>query len=269
MTKILRNVALSLLALIWLVPVYLLVVNAMTPVAEYDGSPTWWPTGLGFVGNLQKAWTSAELGLGFYNSLIYATASAAIAAFAAAMASFAVIVMPTRHRGLWFWVIYTGTLLPLQIFLAPLFKAYVGVDFYDTQIGMILIYAALCVPFSFFILRNYLTTVPVEISEAAQLDGAGWFRLFWLIHMPMAKASLLAAFVFQFTWVWNDLLFGITLSTSPNIRPVMAALAQLNGGFSSLGPPVVLSAALAVSIPTIVLFLVFQRFFVSSLKPIG
>lgn len=269
MMKTLRNSVLVLLALVWLIPVYLLVVNAMTPVAEYGGNPTWWPSGFGFVGNLQTAWTSAELGLGFYNSLLYATASALIAALAAALASFAVIVMPTRRRGLWFWMIYTGTLLPLQIFLAPLFKAYVGLDLYDTQLGMVVVYAALCVPFAFFILRNYLTTVPKEISEAAQLDGAGWVRLFWLIHMPMAKSSLLAAFVFQFTWVWNDLLFGITLSTSPNIRPVMAALAQLNGGYSSLGPPVVLSAALAVSVPTIVLFLAFQRFFVSSLKPVG
>jgi multiple sugar transport system permease protein len=269
MMKLLRNSVLGLLALLWLVPVYLLVVNAVTPVADYSGSPSWWPGGFGLLGNLQKAWTTADLGLGIYNSLLYATLSAAIAAFAAAMASFAVIIMPTRRRGLWFWAIYTGTLLPLQIFLAPLFKAYVGVKLYDTQIGMILIYAALCVPFSFFILRNYLTTVPVEISEAAQLDGAGWFRLFWSIHLPLAKASILAAFVFQFTWVWNDLLFGITLSTSPNIRPVMAALAELNGGYSSLGPPVVLAAALAVSLPTIVLFLAFQRFFVSSLKPTG
>lgn len=269
MTRYLRNTMLVLLALVWLVPTYLLVVNAFTPSHEYDGSPDWWPSGFGFVENLSEAWSSAELGLGITNSLIYSTASAGLAVFAAALASFAVVVMPTRRRGLWFWLIYTGTLLPLQIFLAPLFKGFVGVNLYDTQLGMVLIYSALCVPFAFFVVRNYLITIPPEITEAAQLDGAGWFRLFWQIHLPLAKSSLLAAFVFQFTWVWNDLLFGITLSTSPNIRPVMAAIAELNGGYSSLGPPVVLSAALLVSLPTVVLFLAFQRFFASSLKPVG
>lgn len=269
MARVARNILLLLLATLWLVPTYLLVVNALTPADEYAGSPDWLPSGMGYLDNLAEAWKATGLGMGVYNSLLYASLSAAIAVLVAALASFAVIVMPVRRRGLWFWLIYSGTLLPLQVFLAPLFKAYVGVELYDTQLGMVLIYAALCVPFAFFMVRNYLTTIAVEISEAAQMDGAGWFRLLWQIHLPLAKSSLLAAFVFQFTWVWNDLLFGITLSTSPNIRPVMATLAEIDGGYSSLGPPIVLAAALAVSLPTVVLFLSVQRFFLSSLKPVG
>lgn len=269
MSRHLRNGLLIVLALIWLTPTYLLVVNAVTPAADYDGSPDWVPTGFGLIGNLREAWASADLGLGIMNSLLYSSLSAGLAVLAAALASFAVVVMPTRRRGLWFWLIYSGTLLPLQIFLAPLFKAFVGVRLYDSQMGMVLIYTALCIPFAFFVVRNYLTTVPREVTEAAQLDGAGWLRLFWQIHLPLAKSSLLAAFVFQFTWVWNDLLFGITLTTSPNIRPVMAAMAELNGGYSALGPPVVLAAALLVSLPTVVVFLAFQRYFASSLKPVG
>ena len=131
---------------------------------------------------------------------------------------------------------------------------------------MILIYSAICIPFAFFIVRNYLTTLPPEVAEAAKLDGAGWTRLFFQIHLPLIRSSLFAAFIFQFTWVWNDLLFGITLTTSPDRRPVMAALAEINGGFVNVGPPVVLAAALVASLPTVVLFLACQRFFVSSLR---
>jgi multiple sugar transport system permease protein len=177
--------------------------------------------------------------------------------------------MRPRRPALWFWVIYAGTLLPLQIFLPPLFSAYVRTRVYDTQMGMVLVYAAICVPFAFFVVRNFMTTLPVEVSEAAKLDGAGWWRMFWRIHLPLAKSSLFAAFIFQFTWVWNDLLFGIVLTTSPNRRPVMAALAEINGGFVNLGPPVALAAAMVVSLPTIVLFLSCQRFFASSLRPTG
>lgn len=267
--RTIRNVVVIVFAILWVVPLYLLVVNALVPVADYAGVPQWFPQGFGFFDNLVIAWTQSDLGAGMVNSLLYSTVSAGIAVLAAALAGFAVIVMPTRWPTLWFWTIYLGTLLPLQIFLAPLFKAYVSTSLYDTNIGMILIYSAICVPFAFFIVRNYLTTLPPEITEAAKLDGAGWGRLFWRIHFPLIRSSLFAAFIFQFTWVWNDLLFGITLTTSPDRRPVMAALAEINGGFASLGPPVVLAAAIVVSLPTVILFLACQRFFVSSLRAVG
>jgi multiple sugar transport system permease protein len=267
--RISRNVFVIFFAALWLVPIYLMVVNAFVPAAEYTGQPTWLPSGFGFFDNLAIAWTQSGLGAGMLNSLVYSTVSAGTAVFAAALAGFAVVVMPTRRPTVWFWLIYLGTLLPLQIFLAPLFKSYVSTKLYDTNLGMILIYAAICVPFAFFIVRNFLTTLPPEITEAAQLDGAGWGRLFFRIHLPLIKSSLFAAFIFQFTWVWNDLLFGITLTTSPDRRPVMAALAEISAGFSSLGPPVVLAAAIIASLPTVVLFLSCQRFFVSSLKATG
>lgn len=267
--KTIRNVFVVVFAVLWMIPIYLLIVNAFTPVDDYAGVPAWFPTGFGFFENVSIAWTESGLGAGMMNSLFYSTVSAAVAVLAAALAGFAVIVMPMKRPTVWFWLIYLGTLLPLQIFLAPLFKVYVSTSLYDTNLGMILIYAAICVPFAFFIVRNYLTTLPPEITEAAKLDGAGWSLLFWRIHLPLVKSSLFAAFIFQFTWVWNDLLFGITLTTSPDRRPVMAALAEVNGGFASLGPPVVLAAAIVVSLPTVILFLSCQRFFVSSLRAVG
>jgi hypothetical protein len=109
-------------------------------------------------------------------------------------------------------------------------------------------------------------TVPKEIAKSAQLDGAGWLRMFASIHLPLARSALLAVFIFQFTWIWNGQLFGITLSLSPNVRPVMATLADLNGQYSTVGPPVVLAGALVASVRPVVLFFVFQRFFVNSLK---
>lgn len=266
MFRIVRNTVLVVLAVIWLIPVYLLVVNAITPLSAYQGEPLWLPVGFDLWSNLVAAWNESSLGLGLLNSLLYSTVSALVAVLAAGLAGFAVVTMPVRRPALWFWVIYLGTLLPLQIFLAPLFQTYVNTNLYDTSLGMILIYSAICVPFAFFVVRNYLTTIPPEIAEAAKLDGAGWARLFFEIHLPLIRSAMFAAFIFQFTWVWNDLLFGITLTTSPDRRPVMAAMAEIGGGFVSLGPPVVLAGALLVSLPTVILFLSCQRFFVTSLR---
>ena len=258
--------ALTVLSLLWLLPTYLIVVNAFTATDAYDGSANWWITAPDLFGNIAAAFEMASVGQGMLNSLLYATVSAAAAVLISAAAGFAVIVMPVRHPAVWFWAIYLGTILPLQMFLAPLFKAYASISLYDTQLGMVAVYTAMTIPFAFFVIRNYLTTVPVEMREAAALDGAGWAKTFFLIHLPLARSALLAAFVFQFTWVWNDLIFGITLSTSPNIRPVMATLSDLNGNYSTVGPPVALAGALIASLPTVLLFFIFQRFFVSSLK---
>lgn len=265
MLKHIRSALLVIAALLWLLPSYVVVVNAFTAPEDYSG-PSLWFESWAFGDNVAAAFEAADVGQAMWNSLQYAVVAALLAVFVAAMAAFAVVVMPVRRPTFWFWAIYAGTLLPLQVFLSPLFTGYAATSLYDTQYAMILIYAAIAVPFAFFVVRNFMTTTPREMMEAAQLDGCGWFGMFWRIHLPLAKGALLAAFLFQFLATWNDLLFGITLSSSPNVRPVMAALAELNGQYSSIGPPVLLAAGIVASIPTIVLFFCFQRFFVNGLR---
>ncbi|WP_433893518.1 carbohydrate ABC transporter permease [Streptomyces sp. CA-111067] len=265
--RLVRNTAVIVIAVLWAIPTWLLLVNALVPASHYTGGPHWWPSGgFGLIGNMRQAWNQAELGPAMGNSLLYSVSSAGAATLIATFAAFATVIMPVRHKTLWFWLIYSGTLLPLQVFLRPLFLAYANTDLYDTQFGLFVVYAAIAVPFAYFVMRNFAQTLPPEVIEAARIDGASWWRIFWRIHVPLSVSAMIAAFVFQFVAVWNDLLFGITLSTSDNIRPVMAALAELQGNYSSVGPPVVLGGALLVSLPTVVLFFCAQRFFVSSLK---
>lgn len=261
-----RAVIVVLLSLIWLVPTYLALVNAMTPARDYTGSPRWTPGGFAIFSNIATAWQSAEFGSTIVNSLAYSLVCAGVAVIVATIAAFGVTVVPTRWPVLWFWVIYAGSLLPLQVFARPMFLAAANTPLYDNWFGLALVYVAICVPFAFFVVRNYLTTVPVALTEAARLDGAGWWRVLIRIHLPLAKSALAAAFVFQFIWVWNELFFGQVLTITPHAQPVMVALAGLQGNYASVGPPVILAAAVAVSVPTVVLFLAFQRLFVSSLR---
>ncbi|MEW2549936.1 carbohydrate ABC transporter permease [Streptomyces sp. NPDC047002] len=266
MTRYIRPVTVVVLSLLWLVPTYLLVVNGIVSSKDYSGTVHWLPTSFGFFDNVRQAWQAADLGPAMLNSALYATVSGALAVFVAAMAAFAATVLPGRGKVLWFWAIYVGSLFPAQAFLRPLFNGFASTGLYDTRLGLFVIYAATCVPFSFFILRNTMRSLPTEVAEAARMDGASWTRMFFSIHLPLVVPSLVAAFIFQFVWVWNELLFGITLSFSGGVRPVMAALAGLQGSYSTVGPPVVLAGALLVSVPTVAVFLAFQRMFVSSLK---
>lgn len=270
MSKTSRRVLAAVLAvvsLVWLIPSWLLVVNAFTPSAEYSGTPAWWPTSLALFDNIRTAFENANVGQGMLNSLLYAVVGAGAAVLIAAFASFAVTIMPVRRPTLWFWLIYIGTILPLQAFLSPLFTGYAAASLFDTQYGMLLVYVALTIPFAFFVVRGHMTGLPTEVREAAALDGASWVRMFFQVHLPLSTSALLAAFVFQFTWIWNDLLFGLTLSSSANIRPVMATLADLTGSYSTYGPPVALAGALVASLPTIIVFFSFQRFFARGLNP--
>lgn len=261
MGRAVRHLFVAGCVLLWLVPLYLLLVNAFTPATEYAGRPEWTFQGFGLVDNIETAWSKAGIGDSFQASLLYAVVCGLAAVLIAAMAAFAVVVLPIPRPAFWFWLIYSGTLFPLQMFLAPLFGLYADADLYDTRLGLMLVYAAWAVPFAFFLIRNQMTTMPPELTEAALIDGASFARIFWRIHVPLMKAGLGAAFIFQFTAVWNDLLLGLTLSRSPDVQPVMASLNTLFNAYSSAGPPVILAGALIVSVPTIVLFLVFRGLF--------
>lgn len=265
-SRIVVHVLVALISLVWLVPTYIVVVNSFTPSADYTGSPQWWPTSVDFFGNVAAAFSTASVGYGMLNSLLYAAVGGAIAVFAAALGAFGVAVVPVKHPEWWFWLIFIGTVLPLQTFLAPLFNGYAALSLFDTQYGMLLVYIALAIPFAFFVNRNFMLTVPREVAEASRMDGAGWLSTFLRIHLPLARGALVAAFIFQFTWIWNDLIFGLTLSLSPNVRPVMATLADLSAAYTTVGPPIVLAGAIVASLPTVILFFAAQRFFVNSLK---
>lgn len=199
---------------------------------------------------------------GFLNSLLYGVLSAAIAILLAALAAYAITKLKIKGRFFWFMLIYSGTIFPFQMYLVPVYKMYTQFNLYDTQIGMILFYSAISIPFCIFVLRNFFDGLGNEQLEAARIDGASDFHVFYKIYLPMAKAPISALFLFQFSFVWNDLLFGFTFSKSGNIRPIMTVLSQLNGpnGATTNAPAVLLACAIA-SIPTIFLYSVLNKNF--------
>jgi multiple sugar transport system permease protein len=132
-------------------------------------------------------------------------------------------------------------------------------------LGLLLFYTAITIPFAVFVIRNHFSSISYELAEAARLDGASALRIFGQIYAPLSLNAFATVFILQFTWIWNDLLFGLTLSRSADVRPIMTALAGLQGQYASASVPVVLAGSLIVSIPTFVLFFAVQRVFVRGL----
>lgn len=249
------------LALFWLFPLVTTFLTALKTTREAAASFPWQlPQGFALPENIEWAWNRGRLGQSFLRSIVYAGSGAAFAIALASLAAYALVQLRPRAAFAWFLLIYSGTIFPFQMYLLPLFFMYQKTSLYDTQVGMVLFYTAIAIPFCLFVLRNHFTTIEYEIVEAAQLDGLSNFGIYLRIYMPLSVAAVAALFLFQFTWIWNDLLFGITLSKSPAVRPVMAGLAGLRGTYAAQNIPGVLAGALLASVPTVLIFVALGRY---------
>jgi multiple sugar transport system permease protein len=261
-----RRGVLAVLGVIWLIPVYLLLVNAFRPSTAYTGSHIWTPDHrFGFFHNVRLAWDAAGLGPSLASTFLYSVASPALAVVLGAMAGYAIAVLKVRGGFWWFMLLFGGTVFPTQMLLIPLFLGYSWADLYDRRAGLVLVYTAISIPLAAFVMRNFFTGVAYAIFEAARVDGASLWRVFWRIHLPLAFSALSAVFILEFAFIWNDLLFGLTLSQSDTVRPAMTALSSLSSAYSGTTVPVVLAAGLAMSLPTVLLFLGTQRLFARGL----
>ncbi|MEU1598897.1 carbohydrate ABC transporter permease [Streptomyces sp. NPDC005708] len=262
-SQAIRPTVLAVIGLLWLIPVYLLLANAGKSDSAYSGDRLWSPGNLTDLwSNIGKVLTTTDVPSGLRASIVYSVAAPLIAVVLGAAIGFAVVVLKLKHGFAWFFVIFCGTVFPLQMMVIPWFDAYARAGLFDTMGGMVVIYSAVTLPFAAFVMRNFFTGIAASVFEAAVMDGAGVWRIFTRIFLPMSTSALAVVFILQATWVWNDLLISLILTQSAATRPVMPllnALQSVEGG--GPGYTVILTAALLVSIPTAVLFLVSQKLF--------
>jgi len=259
--KALRYGILIILGVVWLLPAYLLVVNAMKDPLTFTSKESWIPTDFHLFENVVAAFELSGLGDSIVSTLLYAIISPTVAVLVGAAAGFAIVALKLKHGFTWFVVIFGGSVFPLQMILLPLFDAYSRTGMFDTRIGMIIIYTVISIPFSAFVMRNFFTGVAHSTFEAAVLDGATTWKIFTRMYLPMASSALVAIFILQATFVWNDLLLGLTLSQSDDIRPIITTLSGMQSTYGGAQMSTVLAAAVIVSLPTVVLFLCTQKFF--------
>jgi multiple sugar transport system permease protein len=263
--RAIRTTVLIVLGLFWLLPVYLLLINAAKSPLTFTTAESWRPTDFSLFANIGEAMRLSGLADGVVSTLIYAVVSPAIAVVVGAAAGFAIVALRLRHGFAWFVAIFGGTVFPMQMILLPMFDAYSRVGLFDTRAGMIIVYTAISIPFSAFVMRNFFTGIAHNVFEAAVLDGASTWRIFARVYLPMASSALVAVFILQATFIWNDLLLGLVLSQSDAVRPIVTSLAGMQSTYGGAQMSVVLAGGLLVSLPTVVLFLFTQKFFARGL----
>jgi len=208
--------------------------------------------------------TQGGVGRALLNSVIVTVVTVIVTLFLASLAAFALSKyrIPLR-RGI-VLLMLAGNLLPPQILLIPVSRIFESLGIYDTLLALIVVQVAFGVGFYTFVLHGFMRNIPSEILEAAVVDGAGDLRIYARIIMPLCRPALAAFAALATTWVFNDLIWAMTVLRTSTKFPITAALLNLQGGFVSEWN-VIAAGAVVAAIPTAIVFFAFQKHFVSGL----
>ena len=257
-----QTVALCLMALVCLLPLYVMLSAALKPENQADASQMWQlPRSISFSGP-RTAWRA--VGPNFLNSLRLTVPATVISAFVGSLVGYAFSKLRFRGDRWVFAALMLGMFIPYQVILVPMVRLLQDTHLFGTITGLVLVHCVYGIPIVTLIFRNYFANVPDEIREAGLIDGAGEFAMFFRLFLPLSLPGFVVAWIFQFTNIWNDFLFGITVVPNQASQPVTVALNNLSGNFS-VSWNAVMSGALIAGLPTMLLYIVLSRFFVQGL----
>ncbi|MFI6350142.1 carbohydrate ABC transporter permease [Streptomyces sp. NPDC050560] len=254
-----------LLSALWLLPVALVLVTATRSFDDIASN------GLGALphsftlGGFSQAWTDGGQGRALLNSLIVTVPGVLLSLGLASLAAFALSRYELPGRRTVLLLMLAGNLLPPQILLVPVSKLSELLGMYDSLYAVIGVQVGFGVGFYVFVLHGFMRAIPREIQQAAVIDGAGPWTVYTRIVMPLTRPALAALSALAFTWIFNDLLWSITVLRTDSRMPVTASLIGLQGQYVSAWNVIAAGSVIAAA-PTVLVFLRFQRHFVAGLN---
>jgi alpha-glucoside transport system permease protein len=259
------------IAVAWTIPTAGLLISSLRP--EVDVSATGWWTVFAHpfeltqftIANYERVLTAEGLFGAFINSLIVTIPATVIPITLAAFAAYGFAWTRFRGRSFLFAVVVGLLVIPLQMSLVPLLRLYGNYDLVGTFVGIWLAHTGFGLPLAIYLLYNYISQLPKDIFESAYIDGATPFTAFTRLVLPLSFPALASFAIFQFLWVWNDLLVSLVfLGTNPDVSVLTARVSQLVGSRGAAWHLLTAGAFVSMVVPLIV-FLALQRFFVRGL----
>ncbi|MBA2275415.1 MAG: carbohydrate ABC transporter permease [Chloroflexi bacterium] len=267
----LLHIVLAALMIIWAIPALGLLVSSLRPAAEINRSGWWtafFPPSQFTIENYQQVLGRQGIGEAFINSFLITIPATIIVVMIAAFAAYAFAWMEFRGRNVLFVIVVGLLVIPLQVTLIPVLRLFstldelTGIQISGSFIALWLAHTGYGLPFAVYLLRNYFGGLPKEIFESAAIDGASATTAFFRLALPMSVPVLASLVIFQFLWVWNDLLVALVyLGPQPSLLPLPVALANLTTS-RGLGFQLLTAAAFISMIVPIIVFLGLQRYFV-------
>ena len=260
------HVALAVVGLIWLAPTIGLLVTSFRPRSDIQATG-WWETifTLRFtVENYVQVLTAQGMLNAFINSAWIAIPSTLLPLAIASMAAYAFSWVRFRFRDTLFLIVVALMMIPVQVAFIPLLRLFAPLELTRSFVAVWLAHTAFALPFGIFLLRNFFITLPRDLIEAARIDGASDFGIFRTVVVPLSVPAIAAYGIFQFLWVWNDLLMALVFVQNGQLNPMTR---QIQGLLSQYGTEWHLLAAgafLLMFVPLAVFFSL-QRYFVQGL----
>ncbi len=248
-----------LLLVIVIYPLVWLFLGSVKSQYDYLNRPTFSLPSHWMWGNYKAAWVTGDLGIYIRNSVTAVLPALALVILLGGAAGFALQLMRWRLSRPTMLLFLAGIMVPSQMILLPLFTIYYQVGLTGSLWPLIVTYTATGLPLTVFMMATYFRAVPREVIEAAAIDGAGIFRIFFAVALPMVRNAVLTVALVQFFFMWNDLLIALTFTNSNNLRTVQVGLLNFTGEFGSIqyGP---LFAAICITVGgTLALFLMLNQ----------
>ena len=272
--RVLLYVFIVLTALLWLVPIVGTVFASLRPFAETirDGFFSW-PHSL-TLDNYRNAWEQGDILRKYWNTVVILVPSLIFTLFFSSMVAFVCSRYSWRFNILMLSIFTAGNLLPQQIIIQPLFQFYNRVELPEwlsnsgrlngSALGIILIHIAFQSGFCTFVLSNYMKLLPKSLNDAARIDGAGVWKQYWQIIMPLTLPAIAALATLEFTWIYNDFFWAVVLEQQGADRPITSSLANLGGEFVR-DDNLIAAASMFVALPTLIVYFALQRYFIAGL----
>jgi raffinose/stachyose/melibiose transport system permease protein len=252
-----------LYAAISIAPLLLMVSNSLRTTQDMAQHPLGLPLPPNFT-SYQKAWVTASFETYFFNSIFVTVASVVLSTAVSLLAAYAF----SRTRSKLFTTLeglfLSGLMLPVYLAILPLFFLLDSIGMVSNLWSLILVYAALGIPFSTFVLSSFFRQLPIELDEAARLDGAGPFATFWRVHLPLVKPAIATVIVFRFVPVWNDFFYPLILIRDRDAYTLPVGITRFFGEYQTDWATLFAGLTLA-TIPLVVLFLLATKQIVSGL----
>jgi len=266
-TKLFNGICFGVLiafALIWLVPIAWTIDTALKPNGET--TTTSWIIHNPTLESFRTVLAQGDIWNWYASSFITSAVTAAATVLVASMAGYAISRMRFRYRWLVFWFILIGIMIPQQVLIVPQFREFGVLHLLNTYWAVILpqIPAAIAV----FIFKQFFDGLPRDLDEAARMDGAGFFRTYWRIVLPLSRPVVSAVAIFTFVWSWNSLLWPLLVLSNPKLMTIPVGLATVQGSYGIRYADTMASALLG-ALPLMLLFLFFQRRIVEGIAGTG
>ncbi|MFB8777414.1 carbohydrate ABC transporter permease [Streptomyces broussonetiae] len=258
------RVFLIVVGLFWLVPTIGLLLSSLRTPEDMNASG-WWtvftePAQL-TVDSYRTLLENDDITTSLVNTVLITVPATVLVVVIGALAGYAFAWMEFPGRDWWFLAVVGLLVVPVQVALIPIAELFGNIGLFGSILGVVLFHVGFGLPFAVFLLRNFFAEIPRELLEAARLDGAGELRLFTRVVMPLGGPAIASLGIFQFLWVWNDMLVALVFSDAGS-QPITVALQtqvrQFGNNIDVLAP----GAFISMVIPLVVFF-AFQRQFVS------